>query len=174
MRKRTGENRVCPICKSTFYVYPSLIKERIYCSRTCHIAGLKQKLNPIYYNRQFRKGEYKICGFCKQPYYCQKYRLEKSLFCSRRCLGKARIGKKAGNWKNGITPKNLLIRTSEKYDIWRKKVFERDNYTCQKCEQKGGTLHAHHIKPFAKFPKLRFVVSNGITLCKKCHNEIKL
>ena len=30
------------------------------------------------------------------------------------------------------------LRTSKQYEIWRKSVFERDGYTCQKCHQLGG------------------------------------
>ncbi len=54
---------------------------------------------------------------------------------------------------------------------WRKSVFERDNYTCQKCYQKGNKLNAHHIKPWALFPDLRFEISNGLTLCVTCHRK---
>lgn len=75
------------------------------------------------------------------------------------------------NWKGGITPKNLAIRNGTANKNWRKEVFERDNYTCQHCQKIGGTIHAHHIKEFSKFPELRFVLSNGLTLCKKCHNK---
>jgi hypothetical protein len=63
------------------------------------------------------------------------------------------------------------LRATKDYREWRKSVLERDDYTCQKCNKKGGWLHAHHIKPFAKYPELRFVVSNGITLCKSCHKN---
>lgn len=78
------------------------------------------------------------------------------------------------NYKGGITPENHIIRNSKEIKYWRKQVFERDNYTCQHCNQKGGVLNAHHIKQFAHFPELRFEVSNGITLCKECHiNEHK-
>lgn len=53
---------------------------------------------------------------------------------------------------------------------WRKKVYDRDRYTCQKCKQsKSGTLTAHHIFSWTSHPKLRYVVKNGITLCLKCH-----
>jgi len=54
---------------------------------------------------------------------------------------------------------NQLQRKSKEYKEWRKAVFERDNYTCQECGSKKD-LHPHHIKHFAKFPKLRFVVTN--------------
>lgn len=61
------------------------------------------------------------------------------------------------------------IRNSGDYSEWRKAVFNRDNYTCQKCGKKGGKLNAHHIKPFARYPSLRLVIENGITLCTDCH-----
>lgn len=56
---------------------------------------------------------------------------------------------------------------------WRKSVFKRDKYTCQSCgDNRGGNLRAHHIKEYAKFPKLRHVVNNGITLCETCHIKV--
>lgn len=61
------------------------------------------------------------------------------------------------------------LRGTKKYALWRQFVFRRDNFVCQDCGQKGGELNAHHIKPFAKYPKLRFETSNGVTLCVKCH-----
>jgi len=82
------------------------------------------------------------------------------------------VGKKNGNWQGGITPINIKIKISKKYQDWRKKVFERDDYTCQICEQRGYKLEVHHIKSFSKYPKRRFWVSNGITLCKNCHQII--
>lgn len=56
---------------------------------------------------------------------------------------------------------------------WRKQIFKRDNYTCQMCNKRGTTLNAHHIYPKALYPKLRFKLSNGITLCKECHDDTK-
>lgn len=58
------------------------------------------------------------------------------------------------------------------YVYWRNLVFQRDNYSCYECKTRGGYLEAHHIKSWAKFPELRYEVSNGLTLCKKCHNKI--
>lgn len=75
------------------------------------------------------------------------------------------------NYKGGITPKNRAIRRSIDYRLWREAIFARDNFTCQECEQRGGSLHAHHIKPFAYFPELRFAIDNGLTLCVECHEK---
>jgi len=79
-----------------------------------------------------------------------------------------RKGEKSPSWKNGATPKNKLIRCSVEFIHWREKVFERDNYTCWICKLKG-YLHPHHLKRFSDYPKLRFKISNGLTLCEFCH-----
>jgi len=78
------------------------------------------------------------------------------------------------NWKGGIYPEHLRIRHSPEMKRWREEVFKRDNFTCVLCGRKRKTgdrvvLHADHIKPFAKYPKLRLSLKNGRTLCKECH-----
>lgn len=63
-------------------------------------------------------------------------------------------------------------RNNATYQNWKLSVFKRDNYTCQICGRKGGVLNAHHIKPYKTFPKLRTEISNGITLCERCHKNL--
>jgi len=80
-------------------------------------------------------------------------------------------GEKNHNWRGGITPKDKCLRVTIEFRLWREAVFARDNWMCQDCGKRGGRLHAHHIKPFAKFPELRTSIENGITLCIECHKR---
>lgn len=60
------------------------------------------------------------------------------------------------------------------YKQWRHDVKTRDNYMCQWpgcCSRYR--LEVHHIKTWAKYPSLRLSVTNGITLCNKCHRFIR-
>jgi 5-methylcytosine-specific restriction endonuclease McrA len=53
----------------------------------------------------------------------------------------------------------------------RKKVFERDNFTCQKCgiqDKTAKILEAHHIVPL--FVNGEDELTNLITLCADCHH----
>ena len=87
-------------------------------------------------------------------------------------LLKTRRGKESNLWKHGKYPEHLILRRSAKYKAWRKAVFERDRYACVLGGQKhGNKLQADHIKSFSKFPKLRFDLSNGRTLCVECHKK---
>jgi len=78
------------------------------------------------------------------------------------------------NWRGGTTPAFSKIRASLEYKMWRRSVFERDNYTCVWClrsKDVSGKLNADHIKPFAYYPELRFAIDNGRTLCLDCHKK---
>lgn len=61
------------------------------------------------------------------------------------------------------------LMQQDEYKTWRQQVFERDDYTCQRCNVRGGYLHAHHVERWTDAPHLRYVVSNGKTLCPNCH-----
>lgn len=143
----------------------------------------------------------KECESCKKTFSVYRYRSDTARFCSVSCraqvmskgrkhsdetrrkiglsnslaqAGKSKpwsTGEKNWMWKGGITSVNEAIRKSLKYRNWRQAVFKRDDFTCQHCGERGGTLHADHIKPFAYFPELRFVVENGRTLCYECHKK---
>jgi len=84
------------------------------------------------------------------------------------------MGEKNWNWKGGITPLKIIIWKLLKSKAWRLSIFERDKFTCQMpgCNKTTSVLNAHHIKFWSKYPKLRYVVSNGVAECEKCHRYI--
>ena len=123
---------------------------------------------------KFKKGK---CLICKKEIHLS---INKK-YCSRKCYAKARKGKERRfnvlrgkqhpNWKGGKYRNKRSMETI-KYKKWRMKVFLRDNFTCVNCGKVGGYLEAHHIKSWIEFPKLRYKIDNGVTLCRECHNLI--
>ncbi len=69
----------------------------------------------------------------------------------------------------GVSTQNEIKRKSAEFGLWRKAVFARDGWNCQRCRESGGKLHPHHILNFAEHSELQFVADNGITLCESCH-----
>lgn len=80
-------------------------------------------------------------------------------------------GENNNRWKGGITPINKLQRVSfiTKY---RQEIFERDNFTCQLCGERGIVLQVDHIQEWSKYIEGRFSLDNCRTLCQKCHYKI--
>ena len=69
---------------------------------------------------------------------------------------------------------NTIIRNKRKFDLeskyWAVQVKKRDNYTCQKCNNKPSNyLVSHHLYSYIKYKSLRYDINNGITLCQNCH-----
>lgn len=87
---------------------------------------------------------------------------------------KCSVGVNSGRWNHSLTPEFRKEGRSinPEYYKWRLKVYERDNFQCQKCgDKKGGNLVAHHIFSFKSHPELRTDISNGITFCDYCHRN---
>ena len=78
-------------------------------------------------------------------------------------------GKEHPNWKGGISGLRPRMMATKKYKTWRIAIYERDNYTCQKCGQVGYKLNVHHIESYAEHENKRCDENNGITFCHKCH-----
>jgi 5-methylcytosine-specific restriction endonuclease McrA len=129
----------------------------VFCSKNCYDWFQEKKVE-------------KHCVVCGDIFTIRPVESLKYSTCHKR---KCRLTKKRrsnnGNWRGGVTRSRKAAMSTKRYKTWRLAVFERDNYICVECGRRGGNLNADHIKPWAYFPKLRYVVDNGRTLCVKCH-----
>lgn len=88
-------------------------------------------------------------------------------------------GENHWNWKGGITDESHLLRQTKQYKEWRDKVYLRDDFTCQICNKRGVYLEADHYPiPWCvlfkeKNYEIMWDISNGRTLCRKCHDKTK-
>lgn len=144
--------KVCPKCGEAFSVKPSLARV-VCCSRHCASLGRAGA------NRGRKFGPSPKRGVPMSEITKAKLRIS----CSRV------VGPEHHNWRNGNRSARKKQMARYKYREWRKSVFERDNFSCCECGVRGVFLHADHIKPWSLFPKLRFSICNGRTLCVPCH-----
>lgn len=86
---------------------------------------------------------------------------------------KAQVGAKHPNWNPnyGEVERKRIDRNSTRWWSLRKRVWERDNYTCLKCQIRGGKLTAHHCDGWSWCIEGRFASDNVVTLCVACHDE---
>jgi hypothetical protein len=158
-----------------------------YCSRKC---SSKSQVNKEIKSSTRNKISQALMKYYKTNTVSMKTRIK---------ISNSLKGKKSYLWKDGRYPIVMVIRDVMKYKLWRKEVFERDNYTCYECGKMGVYLVAHHIKSFSKimddFLKKHSTLSpikdrdvlidlankydpfwdidNGVTYCKNCHAKIE-
>lgn len=72
--------------------------------------------------------------------------------------------------------RQLTAKFRDENAKWAQAVKKRDGYRCQNpnCATRSGIMHAHHIKNYADFPHLRTELSNGVTLCERCHVDFHI
>ncbi len=167
-----GVMRPCKVCQRDFY-QPQSHANVLTCS-------IMRQGKSFYNKGQFRQGLKPhnkgnlttitaLCQICKNEFISKPSAKRK--VCSKDCVAKMRIGESNGNWKGGTTPINKKIRASTEYNNWRAHVFQRDDYTCQACGERGCVLNADHELPFSLYPDLRFEILNGRTFCEPCHKN---
>ena len=180
--------KICKRCLKKFFDKKNT---RVFCS--VHCSAKFSKAQNLLKWRGRKTGKFISCYICKKITY--KYprdikRNSKRMFCGQNCFIKwtqteysieqklkgtqppVLSGINSPAWKGGISRAYKTGYYSIKYRNWRKQVFERDNFECQKCFQKRGKyITAHHIKSWRNYLDLRYELSNGVTLCELCHNE---
>lgn len=156
----------CFVCGTVVLRMPSRIKSKSenFCGYKCSAkfrADIsKQKANIL-----------KICKECGNEFTVRKSEHKKFTTCSEECRRLSRKNEKNPNWQGGKTIERQKAMAQQEYKLWRKSVFERDNHTCRECGKRGGNMEAHHIKSWKNYPELRYEITNGVTLCLKCHRK---
>ncbi|KST68494.1 thymidylate synthase [Mastigocoleus testarum BC008] len=79
-------------------------------------------------------------------------------------------GEESNFWRGGTSTEREMI------GAWTREiapqVHKKFNYICQKCQNRGGILHAHHLIPVFADESYAYSFDNLVTLCKKCHEYI--
>ena len=150
----------CSTCKKGFNKPPCQVKraKAVYCSKAC-------------YDWAQTKYRGKQCSICGEVFKIRGNMKRYSTCPKEACRKKKKTKENNPNWRGGITKPRHAAMSTKRYKTWRQAVFERDDYTCRKCGQRGGELNADHIKAWAAYKELRYVVGNGRTLCVKCHKK---
>ena len=95
-------------------------------------------------------------------------------------LRTSRLGKyHSEKTKQKISKANTKLKTifqieqSKTYHfLHRKRILERDNYTCQVCGfTDSEIMEVDHILPMKIYPKLQTRFSNLMTMCPNCHRR---
>lgn len=161
---RTGIDIPCKHCGKMFYAAPWEMNRRPgtnkFCSKVCTYAGRELKAT-------FVKGHADMV-----PATSRGHNEETKRKIAEAQRLNPRRGSLNPNWRGGSyrTERQSAMATWQ-YREWRMAVFRRDDFTCQSCGERGGTLNADHIRPWSKFPDLRYELNNGRTLCVNCHRE---
>ena len=186
--------RICETCISPFYVRPHRESIARYCSSDCAYKSpdrgkrisLSKTGKPCNSSTKFKRG-YKPPQIVidKLIKYAKTHQPWNKGTHTQTNTGLTYFKPSHIPWNKGIElPYNVWnkgkgikcseaqkLKSSKIYSEWRKSVFERDNYTCQQCNRRGGKLNADHIKSFANYPSLRLAIENGRTLCEDCHRK---
>lgn len=167
------ENTItCLVCRVVKKVRPCLVEKRKTCSMKCRNIYLKKYTFP----RKHTWGDKISVAKKGVPVPLEiRERIAKTL-TGRKLTKNHRKNISKGNykrWENHIktTPQNKVDRIRFRNEM-QKKVFKRDNYTCQLCGVKGKKMQVDHIQSWAEYVDLRFSMDNCRTLCMDCHYQI--
>lgn len=172
----THKTKICLGCGKEFGadLPPEVFRNRLYCCRDCSGHNRPPK-------RKILKDSL-ICKSCGKPfgeYFPPVMRTRQ--FCSKQC----KI-----NYQRGGTPDHpyRVLRKGNNQKVtyrganWRqqrKQAFLRDGGKCQICGCKSRPnlqMEVHHIRAYREFGgdyKTANLLSNLITLCKRCHNRVE-
>ncbi len=162
-QKRGSTIRRCEQCGKEFSVWNSAIAKGRgrCCSAACAAKNRtgKKILTPRKTRNDKKPRKSYTCKWCSKEFVEDRPR-SNVLYCSNKCSATARgLARRSG--------KSDGRRTLE-FRVWSREIVKRD-MQCLDCGEKEG-LQAHHIEGWNDAPELRYDLSNGETLCWRCHH----
>ena len=148
----TMTDHVCAVCDVAFVGYA----KRLYCSDACAAIG-KARTQRIRVVTPETRAKMSASGRGRPKPEAWKDMM------SQRLRGAANP-----NWLGGR--RQEWCRSTRRYATWQRTVFERDGFACRICGR--ADIVAHHIEGWHERPDLRYVIENGVALCKSCHVRV--
>lgn len=145
-------SKKCQNCDELIKNYSS----KKYCSHQCYFDALRKnkKIKPITIKKAIKQKHIpnlrppqKIitCLSCKTKFLVNNKSRRK--YCSRNCY--SIVGENNPNWKGGVQTLSQMIRGSKRNRLLIKNTLKKDNFTCQRCGVRGGSLQVDHFIPFS-------------------------
>lgn len=166
----------CSYCGNSIsrYKWDKLTTKSFYCSQICKSLHQKETLKGEN-NPNFKSVKCE-CKNCNKDLYKTDYHINsrKNVFCSRECLWdymkENNKGENNPNYDETLSQEHRIQhRITDDYSEWRKRVYEKYDYTCQCCNKKGYDIVAHHLDGYNWCIEKRTNIDNGVVLCKDCH-----
>jgi hypothetical protein len=159
--------------------------------KRCMKCGGREKLTFDYVKNYFKEQGCELLekkyinNRNKMKYICNCGNTSKISFMSfkrgsrcKKCMIEKNSGKNNYNYNYNLTDEDRMDRRLiPGYNEWVKNVYKKGNWICKKCKIKKDNngkyknINAHHIEGYAENKNLRTRVSNGIVLCRNCHNK---
>ena len=114
---------ICEVCQCPFTRSRTQTSAMRFCSDAC------------WQSYKTARARYSPCQTCGKRFRDPKGQR----FCSEKCFTAWHRGKNNKLWKGGISTENEKIRRIPRYKNWRNAVYDRDDYTCQKCNSSVGS-----------------------------------
>lgn len=176
----------CLICGNIYFMIPKNLRK----GQNCPECAMKQRvskkskvherfiieLNDI--NKNIKVSNKYInaktimecsCDICGHKWKSNADNLLRGHGCPK-CAIENSKGENNHNWNPNLTQEDREDkRNYAEYKEWRKKCYERDDYTCQITGKRGVELCVHHLYSYNKYKCLRTVLDNGITVSKEIH-----
>lgn len=161
---------------------PSCLFKKLADAKRLNIQDIKERLTVINPNITITSTSYTTsnsklkceCKICNNIWKVSWNALQSNSGCPV-CAIKMRSGENHSNYNPDLTDEERLTNRDLRENVkWRNKIYERDDYTCVKCNTRGHKLNAHHLNGYHWCEDERFDLENGASLCENCHKEFHL